>query len=188
MGAALMNDWGTTDEKAMRSYRAAMSNGQGRMHEMLIEGGCRYYLANKRAHVIKTPEPFRVISKNAQGIAKVRFTAHAEPDFIGSLDGGSLIAFEAKFTNTARIQQNVVTKNQAESLTAHQRLGAYTCVCVGIQSEAFMVPWKVFRNMSQNFGHKYATADDIRPWQVKNDSVVKFLDYVDQSISITEVG
>lgn len=182
-----MNEWGYKNEQAARSYRAAMSNGRGRMHEMLIEGGCRYYLAHGVAHITKTPEPFRVTSKNAQGIATVRFTAHAEPDFIGSLRGGRLLAFEAKFTDTARIRQDAVTETQAESLTAHRKLGAYACVCVGIQDEAFMVPWEVFNNMAKNFGHKYATADDIRPWQVKHDSVVKFLDYMDRSMAI-EMG
>ena len=156
-----------------------MSNGQGRMHEALIEGACRYYSSRNRAHVTKIPEPFRVMKKSPTGIATVRFTAHAEPDFKGCVAGGRLICFEAKFTGTARINQDVVTKTQADILEKYDSLGAIAAVCVGIQQDAYMVPWEVFGNMKQYFGHKYASAEDIRAYQVKNDGVIKFLDFID---------
>ena len=174
-----MNEWGYKNEQAARSYRAAMSNGRGRMHEMLIEGACRYYSSRNRAHVTKIPEPFRVMKKSPTGIATVRFTAHAEPDFKGCVAGGRLICFEAKFTGTARINQDVVTKTQADILEKYDSLGAIAAVCVGIQQDAYMVPWEVFGNMKQYFGHKYASAEDIRAYQVKNDGVIKFLDFID---------
>ena len=173
------NDFEVKQQGEQRRWRAAMSNGQGRMHEALIEGACRYYSSRNRAHITKIPEPFRVMKKSPTGIATVRFTAHAEPDFKGCVAGGRLICFEAKFTGTARINQDVVTKTQADILEKYDSLGAIAAVCVGIQQDAFMVPWEVFGNMKQYFGHKYATAADIKTYQVENDGVIKFLDFLD---------
>ena len=102
--------WECADEAAARKYRATMSNGRGRLHEQMILAACRAYHDQGRANIIKVPEPFRVIKKNrAQGIAMVRFTAHAQPDFIGCLSGGKMIAFEAKHTDTDRLQFKAVT-------------------------------------------------------------------------------
>lgn len=62
--------WGREAEEAKKKYKAAMSNGRGRQHEMMIEGGCRHYAAEGRASIIKVPEPFRVLRKDrARGIA-----------------------------------------------------------------------------------------------------------------------
>lgn len=176
----VMDEWSGMKSPANdRHWRAAMSNGQGRMHETLIEGACRYYSSQNRAHITKIPEPFRVMKKAPTGIATVRFTAHAEPDFKGCITGGRLICFEAKYTDTARINQDVVTKTQADVLERYDNLGAIAAVCVGIQQDAFMIPWAVFGNMKKYFGHKYAVADDVRVYQVKNDGVIKFLDFID---------
>ena len=85
--------------------------------------------------------------------------------------------FEAKYTDTARISQSVVSDEQASSLDTQTRLGANTYICVGIQDKAYMVPWKVFRDMKNLFGHKYATQDDLAIYRVANNGVIKFLDY-----------
>ena len=78
-----------------------MSNGRGRLHEQMILAACRAYHDQGRANIIKVPEPFRVLKKNrAQGIATVRFTARAQPDFIGCIANDRMIAFEAKHTDT----------------------------------------------------------------------------------------
>lgn len=174
-----MENWNEYNESAKRSYRAAMSNGRGRQHEMLIEGACRYYKSKGRAYVVKEPEPFRVVRKDhARNMAKVQFISHAQPDFHGTLRGGQSIVFEAKYTDTARMRQDVISKAQAESMDYQCGLGALCFVCAGIQDKTFMVPWSVFSNMKECYGHKYASAEDLEEWRVKNDSVVKFLDYI----------
>ena len=108
--------WERAHEAAARKYRAAMSNGRGRLHEQMILAACRPYHDQGRANIIKVPEPFRVLTKNrTKGIATVRFTAHAQPDFIGCLSDGKMIAFEAKHTDTDRLQFKVITPTQAQA-------------------------------------------------------------------------
>lgn len=156
-----------------------MSNGRGRQHEMMIEGGCRYYKERGRASIIKVPEPFRVITKNrARGIATVQFTARAQPDYIGCLAGGRMIVFEAKHTDTGKMTQRAVTPTQAAALTEYQERGAVAAVCIGLDNSFFMLPWRVFSDMKRIYGRLYVTAEDIIQYRVKFNGVILFLDYV----------
>ena len=157
-----------------------MSNGRGRQHEMMIEGGCRYYKDQGRATIIKVPEPFRVLKKDrARSVATVQFTARAQPDYIGCLAGGRMIVFEAKHTDTGRMAQRAVTPTQAAALTEYQDRGAVAAVCVGLGDSFFMLPWRVFTDMKGLYGRQYVTAEDIAPWRVKFNGVILFLDYAD---------
>lgn len=184
----MRNDpWDFDDESAARRYRAAMSNGRGRQFESMIEGACRGYKAHGKAKIEKMPEPFRCMKKNIQQhTATVRFTAHAEPDYIGCLIGGKSIVFEAKYTDTSRMHQDAVTKAQAASLDKYMALGAQTNVCIGIQDEYFMIPWRVFSNMKKLYGRKYVTAADVMAYRVKFDGTVRFLEYAYPSAAHTD--
>lgn len=156
-----------------------MSSNRGRLHEDMIVGACRAYQYENRAYIAKIPEPFRVLTKDrARAIAKVRFTGHAQPDFMGVVSGGYGIAFEAKYTNTDKLYQRVVTPTQAAALQSFSDQGGAAGVCVGIADECFMVPWEVFANMKKYYGRQYVTAADIDEYQVKCDGVVWFLDYL----------
>ena len=173
--------WERESKAAARRYRAAMSNGRGHLHEVMIEGACRAYQAKGRAYILKVPEPFRVITKNrGRGIATVQFTAHAQPDFVGVLDDGRAIAFEAKHTDTDKLHQRVVTPTQAAALQTFQDLGGVAGVCAGIGDECFMIPWEIFSHMKEVFGRQYVTAADIAEYKVKFDGVIWFLDYVNK--------
>lgn len=111
------------------------------------------------------------------GRAAIQFIKHAQPDFHGTIKGGRSIVFEAKFTSAEKIKQDVITPEQAASLTAQEKLGAAAFVCAGIGGRAYMVPWKVFSRMKENFGRKYATAEDLLPYEVVQDMCIKFLEY-----------
>ena len=174
--------WGKEAEEAKKRYKATMSNGRGRQHEMMIEGGCRHYAATGRASIIKVPEPFRVLRKDrARGIATVQFTARAQPDYIGCITGGRMIAFEAKHTDTGRLMQRAVTPTQAAALQEYHERGAVAAVCVGVGGDFFMVPWPVFANMKKLYGRLYVTAADLAPYKVKFTGVILFLDYENRS-------
>ena len=90
--------------RAAQQYRNKVNNAQGQFFERAIKAACALYSERGRADVDKTPEPFRVLEKSRDGIFKGRFTARAQPDFQGTLDGGRSIVFEAKYTTggTAR--------------------------------------------------------------------------------------
>lgn len=165
-------------KKAIKKYRGAVSRSQGLLHEKMIEAGCIYYRQTGRAYIVKEPEPFRVLKKDKRtGRATIQFVKHAQPDFHGTLKGGRTIVFEAKHTNSDRIKQDLITPEQAASLTVQERLGAAAFVCAGIDNRAFMVPWSVWSDMKKYFGRKYATADDLEPFEVVQDMSIKFLEY-----------
>ena len=132
----------------------------------------------ERADVDKTPEPFRVLEKSRDGIFKGRFTARAQPDFQGTLDGGRSIVFEAKYTTTDRMKRDVLTPEQQDALERHAARGAVAAVCAGINDKFFFVPWSVWRDMKTRFGRKYVTAADVEPWRVRFNGAVLFLDYI----------
>ena len=92
---------------ALGQYHASMSNNRGHDFEEAIRQACLLYANQGRAKVEKTPEPFRVLEKREGGIFVGRFTAHAQPDFQGTLDGGRSIIFEAKYTTTDAMKRDV---------------------------------------------------------------------------------
>ena len=97
---------------ALGQYHASMSNNRGHDFEEAIRQACLLYANQGRAKVEKTPEPFRVLEKREGGIFVGRFTAHAQPDFQGTLDGGRSIIFEAKYTTTDAMKRDVLTETQ----------------------------------------------------------------------------
>ena len=161
-----------------RNYKAAMSNARGRLFEDIVKGGCRYYKDQHRAKIEKMPEPFRVLSKDrTNGIATIRFTAHAQPDFCGCLEGGTCIAFEAKYTDTDKLSARILTATQATSLQEYHDRGAVAAVCAGIQDHFFMLPWRVFARMKEIYGRQYVRTADIAQYEIKFNGVALFLDY-----------
>ena len=162
---------------ALGQYHASMSNNRGHDFEEAIRQACLLYASQGRAKVEKTPEPFRVLEKREGGIFVGRFTAHAQPDFQGTLDGGRSIIFEAKYTTTDAMKRDVLTETQMETLERHHRCGALAAVCVGIQDRFFFVPWPVWRDMKGAFGHMSVSAAELEDFRVRFTGAVLFLDY-----------
>ena len=158
-------------------YQNAVNNAQGHSFEDAIKAGCALYSMKERAEIEKIPEPFRVISKSEKGgIFKGRFTAHAQPDFQGTLAGGRSIVFEAKYTTTDRLKRDVLTGEQQDALERHRNRGAVSGVCAGIGNNFFFVPWVIWRDMKEHFGRKYVTAANLEPFRVRFNGAVLFLD------------
>lgn len=173
-----MTDWEKQNQKAIKRYQGAVSRSQGLLHEKMIEAGCQYYRQTGRAYVVKEPESFRVLKKDKRtGRAAIQFVKHAQPDFHGTIKGGRSIVFEAKYTSGDKIKQDVITPEQAASLTMQEKLGAAAFVCAGVGGKVFMVPWALFGDMKKYFGRKYATPEDLANFEVKFDMAIKFLDY-----------
>lgn len=167
----------------LNQIRGMRNNAQGHIFENNIEKACRIYKAQCRATVDKTPEPFRVLHKNPNGVFTGRFTALAQPDFQGTLNNGQSIVFEAKYTTADRIQRSVLTQEQRETLEAHHLMGAQTAVVCGIQSDFFRVPWVIWRDMKQIYGRQYLTAADVERYRIKFDGAVRFLDYIHSGVA-----
>lgn len=148
---------------ALGQYHASMSNNRGHDFEEAIRQACLLYASQGRAKVEKTPEPFRVLEKREGGIFVGRFTAHAQPDFQGTLDGGRSIIFEAKYTTTDAMKRDVLTETQMETLERHHRCGALAAV---------------WRDMKEAFGHMSVSAAELEDFRVRFTGAVLFLDYV----------
>lgn len=105
------------ENKIRQQYKNRLNNAQGQHFEREILAGCRMYESHGIASIDKTPEPFRVTSKNHRtGEFTGRFSTHAQPDFQGTLYGGRSIMFEAKRTSKDRITRNVLTDTQMDVL------------------------------------------------------------------------
>lgn len=167
--------------RARQQYQNKVNNAQGHFFEGAIKAACTLYSERERADIDKTPEPFRVLEKLAGGIFKGRFTARAQPDFQGTLNGGRSIVFEAKHTTTDRMKRDVLTQEQQDALARHARRGALAAVCAGIGNDFFFVPWEIWRDMKQRFGRQYVTAANLEPWRVRFNGAVLFLDYTHMS-------
>ena len=163
-------------EAARRIYQNGMNNAQGRAFEECIKAACEEYRRRGRADIEKTPEPFRVTKKHGSGVFTGRFTALAQPDFEGTLDGGRSIVFEAKYTTTDHLKRSVLTNNQMDTLARRDKMGAVAAVCGGIRDKFYFVPWEIWRDMKEHFGRQYVTVEDLEPYRVRFAGAVMFLD------------
>lgn len=171
-----MND--NQRKRALNSLQGKKNNAQGHFFEGYIKAACEIYKREEIAYIEKMPEPFTVLEKKERGIFKERFIAHAQPDFMGTLRGGQAICFEAKYTTKDKLAQTVLTPEQWDSLERHWRAGAKAGVCVGIKSVFAFIPWHIWRDMKEIYGHKYLTAEDMELYRVKFNGACMFLDPV----------
>ena len=89
-----------------------------------------------------------------------------------------MIAFEAKHTDTERLQFRAVTPTQAQALQDFHKMGAFSAVCAGIGDQYFMIPWSIFAGMKTLLGRQYVRVEDVQKYRVKFDGVIWFLDYM----------
>ena len=163
-------------KKVLDSWKGKRNNAQGHFFEGFIKTACAVYKQKGIACVEKMPEPFMVLEKRDKGIFKGRFIAHAQPDFMGTLSGGRSICFEAKYTSTDKLGQNILTGEQWDSLEQHWKAGAKAGVCAGIGNVYAFIPWPVWRSMQDIYGRKYMTAEDLEPYRVRFNGACMFLD------------
>lgn len=162
-----------------RSYQGRINNAQGQLFEGRILAACEYYRQIGRADIHKTPEPFRCLHKTANGRFTGQFISKAQPDFCGTLQGGDSIIFEAKYTLKDQISKNVLTTKQVNALETSRDMGAYTFICFGIKDQAFAMPYFVWADMKNRFGHSYVTRQDAQQYKVKQDlNCILFLDKI----------
>lgn len=76
--------------------------------------------------------------------------------------------FEAKHTDSDRINQNVVTDTQWQSLDIYEKFGAHCYVMVSLGLKNFYrVPWGVWKRMKGLFGHKFMTEQDLEGFRLQ---------------------
>ena len=166
------NNRGGKKPSVKRQYQGYKNRELGGQLEEYIKAACEVYRLYRLAEVEKTPEPFRImgpkhqLENGAWGFEGV-FTSQAQPDFKGTLKGGRSVVFEAKASEGNQIMQNVVTQEQERALSSHASLGAIAFVLVSLSlREFYRVPWSVWKNMKDMFGHKHMTADELEKYRV----------------------
>jgi|GEM_PF-274230 len=158
-----------------------INKAKGEQFENLIIASCYYYEAHNKAYIEKTPEPFRIIGKEKDRTGKLIFKGvfkkKGQPDFKGTLNGGTAICFEAKHTDADKIEQSRVTEEQSRALSIHSKLGAETFVVISLKMQNFYcVPWKVWDNMKEIYGRKYMNEKDLEQYRIPyQNSIIKFL-------------
>ena len=113
-----------------------------------------------------------------------------QPDYKGILCDGSGIMFEAKHTDSDRINQSAVTDKQWESLDIYEKFGAHCYVMVSMGLMRFYrVPWDVWKQMKKRFGHKFMTEQELKPYQLQQKQCkILFLEGVELRGEIAESG
>ena len=158
--------------------KGGTNRANGNYFESIIEQSCISYYLQGRAHIEKTPEPMRPISKQQRdGSFTAVFEKKAQADYKGTLKGGRAVAFEAKHTDTDRIQQSVVSSEQEKFLDKEEQMGAICFVLVSFGfRDFFRIPWKEWKRMKEKYGRKYLKPEDIEQFRIKFCGQLKFLD------------
>lgn len=157
-----------TAEQYRASIQGKQNRADGLMFEGIIDEACKYYKAAGLAYIEKTPEPMKPIGvlNRKLGQFKAVFTKAAQPDYKGTMQGGTAVVFEAKHTETDRIKQDAVTKDQWDSLDLHETMGALCFVLVSLGMRYYRVPWAKWKTMKSDCGHEYMNAADLEPYGV----------------------
>lgn len=160
-----------------RQLRGAASRDAGKAFELMIESACRVYAVHGQANIEKTPEPMKPIRDLGGGRFIAAYEKKAQPDFKGTLRGGRAICFEAKHTDTDRMPQSYVTKEQGDALELHSALWALCMVVFSFgYADFFRMIWPDWKYMKEIFGRKYVTAADLEPYRIRvEDGYLQFL-------------
>lgn len=150
-----------------RRLQGRMSKAKGKLFEERLDAAFEYYKRNGFAIIEKTPEPMRPTKSLGGGKFVAFFERKAQPDYKGTLKGGRTVLFEAKYTDSDRMEKSRVQKGQEEYLDKHQKLGARCYVLAGFGSgEVYCIPWDVWQDMKDLYGRKYVKETDLKAFRV----------------------
>ena len=156
--------------------RGKQNRARGLAFEQMISQACLYYEQLGLAKIEKTPEPMSIIERLPGGRFVACFQKKAQPDYKGTLKGGRTVVFESKYTSGGKMLDSVVLDVQAKSLDAYSSLGAVCFILVGFSSgNCYRIPWSTWRNMKEEFGHKYFTEEQAARYKVNTGARLLFL-------------
>lgn len=152
-----------------RSQRGRQSRIMGDHFENMITASLRWYEDKGVACVEKTPEPMKPLrAPNRQGQFLACYVKAGQPDFKGKLTGGRSVVFEAKHTDSDRIEYSRLTDEQVEKLNTHHKLGAAAFVLVSFGPQDFYrIPWEIWRDMKAIYGRKHIKQPELEPYRVQ---------------------
>lgn len=165
-----------------RSQRGRQSRIMGDHFEGIIAASLKWYEDKGVACIEKTPEPMKPLrAPNRQGQFLACYIKAGQPDFKGTLTGGRSVVFEAKHTDSDRIEYSRLTDEQVEKLSTHHKLGAaaFVLVSFGLQ-DFYRIPWEIWRDMKAIYGHKHIKQKELEPYRVQYIAgVIKLLEGIE---------
>lgn len=168
------------------------NRASGELFERWLSAACEFYWKQGVACIEKTPEPMKPIrpyGSRSTGQFIACYTRQAQPDFKGALCDGTCIIFDAKHTDSNRIQQGAVTERQWELFDRYELMGAKCYVVVSIGMERFYrIPWDIWKRMKELFGHKYMMdGRELTPYHIPDrNCTVLFLEGIELRDENTE--
>lgn len=172
----------TAIEHVQRSMRGSQSRIAGERFEAMINASLIWYKARGVAFVEKTPEPMKPLgAPNRQGHFLACFTKAAQPDYKGTLIGGRGVVFEAKHTDSDRIEYSRLSDEQRDALESHHKLGAAAFVLVSFGlTDFYRIPWEIFRDMRDIYGRKHIKQIELDKYRVQCIAgVIKMLEGIE---------
>ena len=162
-------------QRAVRNY---ISRAKGLSFEDTITSSCVIYLRNSIAKIEKQQEPMKIIRKmSTPGQFLACFTQRSGVDYKGTLKGGQAVAFEAKHTDTEKMDYKRLQPWQMDYLKEHAELGAITFILVSFKMQNFYrIPLDQWSNMKENYGRLYLTEKDIQEYKIKDNGL--FIDFL----------
>lgn len=159
------------------AIRGKNNRAAGKAFEEIIEAACETYLRQGIADISKTPEPMKILQSIGNGRFIATFEKKAQPDFKGTLQGGTSVLFDAKTTATDKFSQNIVSDTQERYLDTHASLGGKCFIVLSHDFKSFYtVPWGVWREMKSIYGRKYITPEDVGQYRVVfHNGILDFL-------------
>lgn len=168
-------------KNVQRSQQGLQSRRAGENFESMIDASLKWYELRGVACIEKTPEPMKPLRRpNRQGQFLACYVKAGQPDYKGTLTGGRSVVFEAKHTESEKIEASRLTAEQNEKLRTHHKLGAAVFVVVSFGLQAFYrIPWEVWENMRDIYGHKHMKQPECEPYRVPYIAgVIKLLEGV----------
>ena len=183
------NAEGYADPTAAEAFKNMQRSQQGRQRringdcfENMIASSLFWYECKGVACIEKTPEPMKPLGKpNKRGQFLACYTKAGQPDFKGTLTGGRSVVFEAKHTESDRIEYSRLTDEQIKKLKLHHELGAaaFILVSFGLQ-DFYRIPWEVWRDMKEIYQRKHIKQKELEPYRVQYIAgVIKLLEGVE---------
>lgn len=166
-----------------RAIRGAQSRADGEYFERMILTASRFYEEQGISVIDKTPEAMKVLRPYDRGRGQFVccFAKQAQPDFKGVLMDSNMVLFDAKHTDKNQIRRDVVTSEQESCFERYMKLGAMCFIVVSLGFEKYYrVPWVVFRDMKEIYGHKFMNEKELDPYRIQYvNGILRFLDGVE---------
>ena len=164
------------------SVKGLRNRQNGALFEQIIDKSLEWYEVRGIAKISKTPEamkPIKPTGRNGQFVAC--YTKKAQPDYKGVLNNGQAVVFEAKHTDSEKIEYSRVTEEQRAELEAYYKMGAEVFVLVSVGLVNFYrVPWSVWRSMLEMYGRRHMKLYELERYRVPYmGGVIRLLDGIE---------